>query len=1104
MRRRRPHYRLVAAIVGFLVVSFGLITAPSRASAAAATQLVLSGYPPSVTAGQSFTVTVTAEDGTGTTDTGYAGTVKFSSTDTNAAVSLPTNYTFTAGNAGVHTFNVTLATAASPQTVTVTDTATASITGTTTPITVSPGPTTKLAVTAPSSTAPNTAFGVTVTAMDAYANLTPAYAGRIHFTSSDTAASVVLPPDYQFVAGDNGSHAFTGVKLQTTGNQTVTATDTVTSSIAGSATVNVSTADPTQLVFVAPPATATAGTTFPLELKAEYADGTVDVNYAGTVTFGSSDAKAVFPSAAYTFTSTDKGDAHLSGFALETAGLQHVTATDSTLSLTGNTGPITVAAAATAGFSFAPSPVPAEVAGNAFSLTLAAVDAYGNVTPNYTGTVHFTSTSTPTQLPADFAFTAADGGSHVFTPGTAPGGFTLYQTGSTITATDTATPAISTSTAPITLTTPSALLSPPATPVQIARGGSIVDFSVAATASGSPLTIPSDPVTQSPTTYGIGAYSLSCPSYLTCTLQTTTLSGTSPFALAVKVVQNTDGYFDPGPLVSLSLGSPTTGDVALPAAAAATADIVSEVSPPPGLDITVGSPNSVVLPAGGTMNFPLTLTDASSNPVVAGAPIQVNYTVSCPLPSPVITCSPNGSVTIPAGQSVASIPVAVSSVIRNAYFPALPVTVQLTSPVGPYGTQISVAGTGQVSGSITTTVAPPVVTLVEPSGSGDNAIVVPAEAGSHGYVVELSPAPGNSGPVQVAVPLTVTYTAGGQPGFTSCAEPNVDFSLTVGTIGGSSCSSETSQVTIQPSNGIDPTSAPITVDFLTRSTHSTLRYFQLALTGVDHGTLGAPATADTVISDNLTDGYWLVGTDGGVFTEGAATFHGSAAGTPLASPVLAIAPTPTGRGYWLVTADGGVFSYGDAGFYGSAFGYPLDSKIVGIAASPSGRGYWLVSSDGGVFAFGDARFYGSLAGIKLVGPIVGIDATRDGGGYYMVGSDGGVFTFGDAQFHGSLPVYCGVCAATSPVLGISIDLSGNGYWVIAQNGGVFAFGDAKFYGSAFEPGGTKSWEAITSTLDGGGYWLLARDGTVQAYGDATYRGSVSVSPNAPLENMAGD
>ena len=33
-------------------------------------------------------------------------------------------------------------------------------------------------------------------------------------------------------------------------------------------------------------------------------------------------------------------------------------------------------------------------------------------------------------------------------------------------------------------------------------------------------------------------------------------------------------------------------------------------------------------------------------------------------------------------------------------------------------------------------------------------------------------------------------------------------------------------------------------------------------------------------------------------------------------PIVGIA-VPSGRGYWLVASDGGIFSFGDAHFYGS-------------------------------------------------------------------------------------------------------------------------------------------------------------------------------------------
>ena len=67
-----------------------------------------------------------------------------------------------------------------------------------------------------------------------------------------------------------------------------------------------------------------------------------------------------------------------------------------------------------------------------------------------------------------------------------------------------------------------------------------------------------------------------------------------------------------------------------------------------------------------------------------------------------------------------------------------------------------------------------------------------------------------------------------------------------------------------------------------------------------------------------------------------------------------MAATPDGHGYWLVASDGGIFSFGDAQFYGSTGAIRLNKPIVGMAATPDGTGYWLMASDGGIFSFGDA------------------------------------------------------------------------------------------------------------------------------------------------------
>ena len=45
-------------------------------------------------------------------------------------------------------------------------------------------------------------------------------------------------------------------------------------------------------------------------------------------------------------------------------------------------------------------------------------------------------------------------------------------------------------------------------------------------------------------------------------------------------------------------------------------------------------------------------------------------------------------------------------------------------------------------------------------------------------------------------------------------------------------------------------------------------------------------------------------------------------------PIVGMAATADGKGYWLVASDGGIFSFGDAGFYGSTGGLHLAQPIV--------------------------------------------------------------------------------------------------------------------------------------------------------------------------------
>ena len=60
---------------------------------------------------------------------------------------------------------------------------------------------------------------------------------------------------------------------------------------------------------------------------------------------------------------------------------------------------------------------------------------------------------------------------------------------------------------------------------------------------------------------------------------------------------------------------------------------------------------------------------------------------------------------------------------------------------------------------------------------------------------------------------------------------------------------------------------------------------------------------------------------------------GSAGALTLNKPIVGLAATKGGKGYWLVASDGGIFSYGDASFSGSTGALTLNKPVVGMAVS---------------------------------------------------------------------------------------------------------------------------------------------------------------------------
>jgi hypothetical protein len=192
----------------------------------AVTTFIIGGLPSTATAGQQLNFSVTARDAFGNLATNYTGTVSFSSDDPSA--SLPADTTLTNG---VGSLNATLFTAGTRH-ITVSDNA-LGVQNTSNDILVTPGVAVGFNVMVlEGQVVAGNSIDVFVTAVDAYGNEGATYTGTVHFTSSDSAAT--LPPDYKFTTADSGQHVFMGLVFRTHGHQTLTVTDTTVPTINGS------------------------------------------------------------------------------------------------------------------------------------------------------------------------------------------------------------------------------------------------------------------------------------------------------------------------------------------------------------------------------------------------------------------------------------------------------------------------------------------------------------------------------------------------------------------------------------------------------------------------------------------------------------------------------------------------------------------------------------------------------------------------------------------------------------------------------------------------------------------------------------------------------
>ena len=159
--------------------------------------------------------------------------------------------------------------------------------------------------------------------------------------------------------------------------------------------------------FTSPDVAGTAGTVT-ITAYDRYSNrvGSGPDQYEGTVNLTGSDGRLASLPASYTFTAGDAGSHTFTNVIMKTAGSQSISATDSVSGeITGHTSVAVTAAVATQLVFTTPPPDPI-VAGQAFTIVVAAEDSYGNVDTSFDGSVTIT---LPDQPPTTVTAQATDG-----------------------------------------------------------------------------------------------------------------------------------------------------------------------------------------------------------------------------------------------------------------------------------------------------------------------------------------------------------------------------------------------------------------------------------------------------------------------------------------------------------------------------------------------------------------------------------------------------------------------------------------------------------------------------------------------------------------------
>ena len=188
-------------------------------------------------------------------------------------------------------------------------------------------------ITAPGFVAIGSTFKITVIALDAFDNIATTYDGTAQIGCTDSAAT--LPAMVTLI---NGIGTFSAM-LNTSGYQTLTATDTATNGI-GNARVSIGVATAAAHFTIIAPAGATHSESFDFTVAALDANNLTAVGYKGTVQMSTVISGQIMPPLA-----TLTNGVGVFSAQVNTTGIDTLTATDSANStITGSSNSITVTA----------------------------------------------------------------------------------------------------------------------------------------------------------------------------------------------------------------------------------------------------------------------------------------------------------------------------------------------------------------------------------------------------------------------------------------------------------------------------------------------------------------------------------------------------------------------------------------------------------------------------------------------------------------------------------------------------------------------------------------------------------------------------------------